>query len=82
MCLFTCLALRAVHLEIAFGLDTNSFLNAFYHMVNRRGRPREMVSDNGGNFVEADKELRSLVEASDKEKVQKSTVHQKYKMEM
>ena len=51
LCLFTCLATRAVHLEMAFGLDTDSFLNAFYRMVNRRGLPREMLSDNGTNFV-------------------------------
>ena len=45
--LFTCLATRAVHLEMAFGLDTNSFLNAFYRMSNRRGLPEELISDNG-----------------------------------
>ena len=45
-------------------------------MVNRRGLPQEMVSDNGENFVGADKELRSLVEALDEFKIQKSTVDQ------
>ena len=75
LCLCTCLVSRAVHLEIAFGLGTNSFLNAFYRMVNRRGLPQEMVSDSGENFVGADKELCSLVEALDKDKIQKSTVH-------
>ena len=73
---FTFLGSRAVHLEIAFGPDTNSFLNAFYHMVNRRGLLQEMVPNNGGNFVRADKELHSLVEAFDKDKIQKTTVHQ------
>ena len=33
--LFTCLLTRAVHLEMAYSLDTDSFLNAFYRMTNR-----------------------------------------------
>ena len=30
-------------------------------MVNRRGLTQEVVSDNGGNFVGAEKELRELI---------------------
>ena len=75
LCLFTCLATRAVHLEMAFGLDTDSFLNAFYRMVNRRGLPREMLSDNGTNFVAAERELRELVEALDQSKIAQSTAN-------
>ena len=37
LCLFTCLLIRAVHLEISFGLDTYSFLNAFTQFISRRG---------------------------------------------
>ncbi|XP_048256637.1 uncharacterized protein LOC125382165 [Haliotis rufescens] len=65
LCLFTCLATRAVHLEIAFGLDTNSFLNALFRMAHRRGMPKEIISDNGTNFVGAVKELKELVTSLD-----------------
>ena len=44
----TWIATRAVHLEIAFGLDTDSFLNSFYRMANRRGLPEEVYSDQTG----------------------------------
>ena len=52
---------RAVHLEMAYGLDVDSFLNALNRMMNRRGVPKEILSDNGTNFVAANKELRELV---------------------
>ena len=76
LCLFTCLLSRAVHLEVAFGMDTDSFLNAFCRMINRRGLPQEVISDNGGNFVGADNELRKLVMKLDKDKIQKSAANQ------
>lgn len=42
-CLVTCLASRAVHLKVAFALDTKPLLNAFYRMVNRRGLSKEII---------------------------------------
>ena len=75
LCLFTCLATRAVHLEIAFGLDTDSFLNAFYRMTSRRGFPEEMFSDNGTNFKGADRELKTLLSELDETKINVSVAN-------
>ena len=50
-------------------MNTDSFLNAFSRMASRRGIPEVMFSDNGGNFVKADKELKNLVNQLDYEKI-------------
>jgi len=56
-CIFTCLATRAIHIEIAHALDTNAFLNAFSRFVARRGGVLRMISDNGSNLVGGEREL-------------------------
>ena len=73
LCLFTCLTFRAVHLEIAYGLDTDSFINAFVRMTSRRGMPSYVVSDNGTNFVGAERELRQLVVSLDRDRIIRET---------
>ena len=49
-CVFTCLAIRAVHIEIAHDLTADSFIQAFTRFFSRRGSPIEVFSDNGTNF--------------------------------
>ena len=63
--MFTCAATRAVHLEMAFSLTSTDFLNAFSRMVATRGRPEAVTSENGTNFVGAERELRELVQSMD-----------------
>ncbi len=60
--IFTCLALRAVHIEVAASLETDSFINALRRFIARRGQVKEICSDNGSNFVGADRELRRSLE--------------------
>ena len=67
--LFTCLTTRAVHLEIAHSLDTNSCLMAIRRMIAKRGKPANIWSDKGTNFVGAEKELREAVKRLDGERI-------------
>uniref|UniRef100_A0A182IE94 Integrase catalytic domain-containing protein n=1 Tax=Anopheles arabiensis TaxID=7173 RepID=A0A182IE94_ANOAR len=47
---FTCLVTRAVHLEVAYSLSTESCIMAIRRFVCRRGPSTEIFSDNGTNF--------------------------------
>lgn len=60
-CLFTCLTVRAVHIEIADSLDTDAFLNALRRFISRRGHPKIIRSDNGTNFCAGERELREAI---------------------
>ena len=73
LCLFTCPATRAVHLEMSYPLDTDSFTNTFTQMTSRRGTPTYVISDNGTNFVRADREMRELVQALDTDRIMQDT---------
>jgi len=61
-CLFTCLTIRAVHIEIAHSLDTSSFINALQRFICRRNQPVMIRSDNGSNFVGAERELSTALQ--------------------
>ncbi|KAK7877121.1 hypothetical protein WMY93_032173 [Mugilogobius chulae] len=60
--IFTCLAIRAIHLEVLSSLDTNSFINGLRRFIARRGQVLEIRSDNGTNFVGAERELKEALE--------------------
>lgn len=56
-CIFTCLAIRAIHVEIAHSLDVDSMINALRRFISIRGCPERIRSDQGTNFKAASKEL-------------------------
>ena len=58
VCLFTCLSVRAVHLELVGSLDTSACMDAIHRFIARRGQPKTILSDNGTNFVGAAREFK------------------------
>lgn len=62
--LFTCLAFRAVHLELAANYSTEGFLLALRRFVSCR-YPSKLYSDPATQLTSADKELKSLLEDLD-----------------
>ncbi|XP_064622573.1 uncharacterized protein LOC135484816 [Lineus longissimus] len=60
-CMFTCLSMRAIHLEKLSSMDTDSFINALIRFCARRGVPKLIRSDNGTNFVGANRVLRESI---------------------
>ena len=67
--LFTCFSSRAIHIEVASTLTTDSFFMSLRRFLVRRGAVRSIRSDNGTNFVGADNEFRKALEEMDHQKI-------------
>jgi hypothetical protein len=61
--LFTCLVTRAVFLELVPSLSSTDFLLSLRKFIALYRQPAVIHSDNGTNFVGAERELREAVEA-------------------
>ena len=79
--LFTCLACRAVHIEVADTLETDSFLQALRRFISKRGPVREIRCDRGSNFIGAENQLkRGITEIKD-DKVRSELLKKQYRLD-
>ncbi|KAL6740660.1 hypothetical protein Aduo_013999 [Ancylostoma duodenale] len=63
ICLFTCMATRAFHLEVVFNNSTQEFILAFRRFIARRGTPDYILSDNATTFCSANDTLQEVIYA-------------------
>ena len=75
-CLFSCLTVRATHIEVTETLETDSFINALRRFVNRRGIPKMIRSDNGTNLSGGEREIREAINDWNQQKIE-VFLHQK-----
>ena len=68
--MFTCLASRAIHVEVSHSMTTDSFIQALRRLIARRGNVRQIRSDNGPNLVGAEQELIHAFNEMDHTKIQ------------
>lgn len=67
VCIFVCTATKAIHLELTSDLSTESFIAAFRRFIARRGHVSDCYTDNGTNFVGANRQLLDMArQASEK----------------
>ncbi|XP_022795598.1 uncharacterized protein LOC111334170 [Stylophora pistillata] len=77
--IFTCLAIRAVHLEISHGLGTDSFVLALRRFIARRGQVKQIYSDKGSNLIGGEKELLDAISDRNQEKIHNSLLQKDIK---
>nr|XP_039258111.1 uncharacterized protein LOC120334671 [Styela clava] len=74
--LFTCMASRAVRVEIAPSLETDSFINALRRFICRNGPIRQLRCDRGTNMVGASRELKEGLQAMNHSKIQEVSLRE------
>ena len=65
--LITCVATRAIYLDVACGMNTEELLHVLRRAMARFGNIKTIISDPGSNFVGAAKELKEWRQGWDKD---------------
>ena len=68
--MFTYMVSRALHIEVTFSLYTDLFILALRQLIARCGDVRSIYSDNGSNFIGAERELRKAYKDMNDDKIQ------------
>ena len=75
--IFTCLNSRAMHLELASSLESDCFINVL-RFINRRGPPKYIYSDDGTNFVGAEREIGEAIKGWNQDQIHDELLQRKW----
>ena len=75
--IFSCLTTRATHIELVGDLSTDKFILALRRFICRRGQTFRINSDNGKNFVGAQRELGHALKMLNQKRIQKELIAKK-----
>ena len=67
--IFTCYSCRGIHIETTKAMTTDSFILALRRFLGRRGPVRSIRSDNGGNYVGAEEEMKKALPEMDHSRI-------------
>ena len=74
--IFTCLTSRAVHLKVSSHLNTDACINALCRFICHQGTVKTIRSDQGTNFIGAQKELAESVKSLECAKIKNTLLKQ------
>lgn len=60
ICIFICMATKAIHVELVSDMTGEAFIASLRRFIARRGAVKTLNSDNGTNFVAANRLLKEL----------------------
>ena len=67
--ILTCLATRAMHIDLIADYSTDAFLQGFRRFISIRGAPLNIYSDPGSQLEGACKELKQMIKGLDQDKL-------------
>ena len=75
ICVFVCMATKAIHLELVQEMKTIDFIRCLRRFISRRGCPKSLHCDNGPNFVGARGELEAFYSILEEADVDETVKH-------
>ncbi|XP_030834543.1 uncharacterized protein LOC115921321 [Strongylocentrotus purpuratus] len=80
--ILTCMAMRAIHVEVLDDMSSDAFINGLRCFIAIRGNVRRIQCDQGSNFVGAKHELKQALREMDADDVARNLLEQNCEFKM